>query len=242
VSDYALSKGVTLRDDSIMVQPPPRSWYHDEMAQEFWPHFPVILEHEHYGGSLNRGAWDKSLFLKSVEDYHASYMSIHWWPRILLNENRDVIDKINLRMGYRLQLREATLPKSVRLGEPFVIKTKWANAGVAPCYPGGYVTITIKDDKGGIVLVHVDESLNMRDLEIGPENQAPVRVLSSTLNVAPLFVDGPRSFSRAAQPGNYNLYVSVGSRDGTPEIALPYKGNDGQRRYELGKIEVLERA
>jgi hypothetical protein len=29
---YAISKGVTLRDDSILVQPPPRSWYHVEMA------------------------------------------------------------------------------------------------------------------------------------------------------------------------------------------------------------------
>ena len=36
-TDYALSKGVTLRDDSILVQPPPHSWYHAEMAQEFWP-------------------------------------------------------------------------------------------------------------------------------------------------------------------------------------------------------------
>jgi len=45
--DYAISKGVTMRDDSILVQPPPRSWYHAEMAQEFWPRWPVILEHEH---------------------------------------------------------------------------------------------------------------------------------------------------------------------------------------------------
>ena len=28
------------------------------------------------------------LLLKSVEDYHASYMSIHWWPRTELEENR----------------------------------------------------------------------------------------------------------------------------------------------------------
>ena len=241
VSDYALSKGVTLRDDSIMVQPPPRSWYHDEMAQEFWPYFPVILEHEHYGGSVKRGAWDKSLFLKSVEDYHASYMSIHWWPRILLNENRDVIDKINLRMGYRLQLREAIWPKAVKLGERFVFRTKWANAGVAPCYPGGYMAVTIKDDSGGIVSTHVDESFNVRDLEVGSSGEAPVQDISYSFSVAPLFVDGPRSFSRAAKPGNYDLYISVGLRDGTPKIALPHKADDGQKRYRIGKIKVLER-
>ena len=50
ITDYAFSRGVTIRDDSILVQPPPHSWYHSEMAQLFWPTLPVILEHEHYGG------------------------------------------------------------------------------------------------------------------------------------------------------------------------------------------------
>jgi len=108
--------------------------------------------------------------------------------------------------------------------------------------PIDYTAAPIKDDKGGIVSVHVDEKLNMRDLEVGPENQAQVRALSYTFNIAPLFVDGPRSFSRAEQPGNHDLYVSVGLRDGTPKIALPHEEDDGQRRYKLGKIEVLERA
>ena len=113
IIDYAFSKGLTLRDDSIMVQPPPRSWYHSEMAQKFWQHFPVILEHQHYGPSVEKKAWSKDLFLKALEDYHASYMSIHWWPRVFLNDNRDVIDQMNMRMGYRLQLRAASWQKSI---------------------------------------------------------------------------------------------------------------------------------
>ena len=112
-TDYAISKGVTLRDDSILVQPPPHSWYHAEMAQEFWPRWPVILEHEHYGGSKARKAWSGDLLLKSVKDYHASYMSIHWWPRVELKENRETIDRINRRIGYRLQLRSITWPASI---------------------------------------------------------------------------------------------------------------------------------
>ena len=36
-TDYAISKGVTLRDDRILVQPPPHSWYHAQMAEAFWP-------------------------------------------------------------------------------------------------------------------------------------------------------------------------------------------------------------
>ena len=249
ITDYALSKGVTIRDDSIVVQPPPRSWYHAEMAQVFWPRLPVILEHEHYGGSKHRGAWKPDLLLKSVEDYHASFMSIHGWPRQILTENREVIDRINLRMGYRLQPVRVTWPQTVPIattqqaftdsndvtkngnpGKRFTVQRSWINKGVAPCYPGGHPTLTLKDDKGGIVSVLVDETIDMRDLKVGPPGKAPVAEHKSE------FITG--LYAPTTRPGTYKLYVSVGQRDGTPTIALPLKDGDGQRRYLLGSITL----
>jgi hypothetical protein len=241
LTDYALGKGVTLRDDSIMVQPPPRSWYHADLAQSFWPRLPVVLEHEHFGSSKRKGAWDGDLLLKAIEDYHASYMSIHWWPREMLNENVETVRQANLRLGYRIQLREASWPRAVRLGEPLMLTTKWANAGVAPCYPGGYMAITLKDDHGGIVAVQVDDSFDMRGLKVGPKDQADVETLESTFAVARRYVDGPRVFARVAQPGTYDVFVSVGRRDGTPVIALPLKDDDKMRRYRLGQIQLLDK-
>lgn len=231
ITDYALSKGVSLRDDSIMVQPPPRSWYHAEMAQAFWPLFPVILEHEHYGGSKERGAWgDGSLLLKAVEDYHAAYLSIHWWPHEFLKENREIIDKINLRLGYRLQLREIDLPKTIKIGDWFMVETRWANAGVAPCYPGGFFALTIKNASGGIVSVMTDEGFDMKELHVGPPEKAPVKILQSKFRIG---LDGPTT-----KPGSYDVFISAGRRDGTPEIALPLPNEDGQRRYQVGKIDL----
>jgi hypothetical protein len=233
-TDYAIAKGVTLRDDSILVQPPPRSWYHAEMAQEFWPKCPVILEHEHYGGSKQRGAWgDGSLLLKAVEDYHASYMSIHWWPRQELEENQALIDRINRRMGYRLQLREISWPRAVVIGQPFVARSVWANAGVAPCYPGGFMALTLKDEDGGLVSVLTDELFNMRELLPGQSGAAPIRTNDSR------FVVG--QIAPTTKAGQYAVFLSVGQRDGTPRIALPLAGEDGQRRYRLGQVEVRER-
>lgn len=233
LTDYALSKGVSLRDDSILVQPPPRSWYHAEMAQEFWPRTPVVLEHEHYGSSKARGNWgDGSLLLKAVEDYHASFLSIHWWPRVELEENRELIDRINMRLGYRLQLREMSWPEKITIGKPFKVTSKWANAGVAPCYPGGFMTLTIKDEKGGIVSVLVDDSLDMRTLEVGPPGKAPVKKHESE------FVVG--LIAPTTKPGTYDVFVSVGRRDGTPTIALPLADDDGQHRYKLGKVEITQ--
>ncbi|WP_372933046.1 DUF4832 domain-containing protein [Mariniphaga sediminis] len=240
ITDYAFSKGVTIRDDSIMVGAYPIHWRHAEMAQLFWHDYPVILETDHYGDGVRKGTWKEDLFIKSVEEYHASYMSIHWWPKEFLEGNREVIDKINLRMGYRLQLKSISWPKKVKLGEPFEITQEWANAGVAPCYPGGFPCVTLKDEKGGIVSVLTAGSLNVKELQVAkPQEEIPVKV-TSTFTIAAAFDDPVKKFFRVAKPGNYDLYVSVGEQDGTPVFELPYNDNDGHKRYRMGQIEVAE--
>ena len=241
ITDYAFSKGVTIRDDSIMVSPPPRQWYHAEMAQIFWPTLPVILETQHYGMSKNAGAWDNERFIKSVEDYHASYMSIHWWPKPFLEDNREVIEKINLRLGYRLQLRTISWPKRIQLGESFELTHSWANAGVAPCYPGGYPCITLKDEKSGIIAVLTDESLNVFDLQVAESHKAQAKKISSVFTIASAFEDQAQIFFRNVNPGKYDLFVSVGKKDGTPVFELPYNENDGHKRYKMGQIEISDR-
>jgi hypothetical protein len=249
ITDYALSKSVTMRDDSIMVQPPPRQWYHTEMAQAFWPKLPVILEAEHYGSSLERKAWDQDRFLQSVEDYHASFMSIHWWPKAFLDDNRKAIDQINLRMGYRLLPLQVTWPETVTIASTqdsytqygditaygdtanrFKVQWAWVNKGVAPCYAGGFPALTLKDEEGGIVAVLTDETLNVRDLDVGPPGKAPVSHHESE------FILG--LYAPTTKAGTYDLYLSVGMRDGTPTIALPLKNDDGQRRYRVGQITI----
>ena len=231
LTDYALSKGITLRDDGICVQPPPNSWYHADMAGLFWPTLPVIVEHEHYGPSKGRGAWgDGSLLIKAVEDYHASYLTIHWWPHEMLAETRETVDAINLRLGYRLQLRSMSWPSRVAIGKPFEVESQWANAGVAPCYPGGFMALTLKDAKGGIVAVLADGTFNLRDLKPGPKGKAPVTSHRSRFTAGLI--------APATASGTCDVFVSVGERDGTPVIALPLDNDDGQRRYRLGSISL----
>ena len=238
ITDYALQKGVTIKDDSILVQPYPRSWYHADLVQAFWPTRPVIIEHEHYGSAVARGSWDKELLMKSVEDYHASYMSIHWWPEIEYRDNKDVIERINRRMGYRIQLRFLQWPEKVRMGEPFQIHSEWANAGVAPCYPGGHPCFTLKDEKGGIVSVLCDKNLSAGVLSVDAPDKAPSRKLESTFRIGIRFEDESGTYHRACKPGTYDLFFSVGKEDGTPVLELPYGEHDGHKRYYAGKITV----
>lgn len=227
--DYAREKGLTLRDDSILVQGGENAYFHAGMAQAFWRDRPVILECEHYGPSKERGYWqDGSKYLQAVEEYHASYASIHWWPREFLQENRELIDRINRRLGYRLRLIEASWQKQAKMGSKWELRWRWSNAGVAPCYRGGYPAVTWKDEKGGIVAVLVDEGLNVRNLPVAPPDRAET-------------VESRAAFALPFQlkPGVYSVYVSVGTLTGTPEIALPLPNSDGQKRYLLGQVEVM---
>ena len=137
-TDYALANNVALRDDSILIWPPPQHWYHAELAQAFWPKLPVILEHDHMGESQIRKAWDGERLLEAVEAYHASYLSIHWWPRSCSRRTATRSTRSTAGSGYRIQLREMAWPQQSAIGTPFTVKRTWANAGVAPCLPGGF--------------------------------------------------------------------------------------------------------
>ena len=227
--EHALKSGLTLRDDSILVQGGKSAYFHAEMARPFWPRLPVILESEHYGPSKKKGYWkDGTQYLQAVEEYHASYASIHWWPREFLEECRDLVARINRRLGYRLQLAEASWAAKWEKGAPWAVSLRWRNAGVAPCLPGGHPALTLKDAKGGIAAVFTDEAFEIRTLPVGPPDQAEARVLSASFL---------RPFNLGA--GTYDVFVSVGTRTGTPQIALPLAGGDGARRYRLGRVEVV---
>ncbi|MBO7654585.1 MAG: DUF4832 domain-containing protein [Kiritimatiellae bacterium] len=246
--DYARSKGVTLRDDSILVQPPPKSWFHADQAERYWRTLPVILEHEHYGGSKQRGAWVPELLVKAIEDYHASFLSIHWDPKVLLEENRETIDRINRRMGFRFQIRQVDYPATVTAGReghgaasPFTVTWAWANAGVAPCYADAFPALTVKDGEGGIMAVFADEGLNLRTLPVAPPDKATAVSHTFTCVLANESTDNPYGWAAPLVPrGTFDLFVSVGKRDGTPVYELPLPDGDGKRRYRIGKIQIKD--
>ena len=228
-TDYALSQNVSLRDDSILVSPI-NPWFHADMAQKFWPKLPVILEHEHFNGSQERGAWNDEKLIESIEAYHASYMSIHWFPDVEWDELKETVRKINRRIGYRILPSKVEYPSEIQKGEPFQVSWTLQNVGVAPCYPGGFVALTLKDAEGGIVSVLSDESFDVRDLPVAKPGEAPKVDRETTFRVGLV--------APTTKPGTYGVYLSVGRRDGTPTLELPIPGDDGQKRYKIGTIVV----
>ncbi len=227
----AVELDMALRDDSVLVDSMDRLAESEAMAQSFWPRRPVILEPAHYGQATQWwNTWgDGSPYLESIERYHASYAGVHWWPREFLCENRSLIDRVNRRIGYRIRLPEAAWPNVIAPGAPWTFKSLWCNAGVAPCYGGGFPCLTLKDPQDGIVAVMTDDTFNVNALPASPSQGSHPVPLASELTLSPTF-DRPE--------GTYSLFISVGASDGTPRLALPLDNHDGERRYRLGEITV----
>ncbi len=235
--DFPLMKqlremGVTFRDDSILVHSNP-PWYHEELAQRYWRTMPVILEHNHLSNCIREKTWNPARLLEAVERHHASYLSINGYPDIEKEVLGGHLSKINLRLGYRLQLHDIEYPASITLKKPFRVTFSLANAGVAPCYPGGYPALTVKDAKGGLVAVLGSDAFNVRELEVGSAGAPPVKKISCDFAVnanSMAGIDFP--------PGTYELYFSIGNAMGKPGFALPLENDDGFRRYRVGTVKI----
>ncbi len=223
--DYARSLGATMRDDSIIYRKGFR-YSSDWMAQDFWQRVPVVLESGHYSANnWSDGAGQD--YLAAIEAYHGSYISIHGPPGLIWKEHEDIIRQMSRRLGYRLQVVEASWPPLGVAGHTIDIRSSWRNAGVAPCYPGGNPAFTLKDANGAIRAVWSHEAFPVRDLAVGSPDEAPVVTTTATVRLPDGLTDG-----------EYTLFVSAGDRDGTPRLALPLADGDGERRYRLGTIRI----
>ncbi len=264
---HAHDLGFGFRDDSILVFTPDMveerfkahpQWFHSAWADYFAPSAPVFVEHEHYNLSRARGAWSDEKLVESVEAYHATWLSLHGWPREIYEHSKDAYARAARRIGYRFELREAEFPDEVAVGEPFAVKSKWVNVGVARCYKGATLAWSLLDDKGRVAWVSTDYSYDFRDAEPKKgEAESPVS-LSTRCTVGfkgdiPEINDGVWVYTvvnkignfasdkrvPTIEPGVYTLCASLGSPDGTPRIALPLKGQIGEsRRYAVGRIAV----
>ncbi len=164
--------GLGFRDDSICVYPDPKQAYSADLADLFWRDRLVAIEMGHYDYAKQVGAWgDGSRYEQAMEDYHASFLSIHANPHDFLAENGDLIRRMNQRVGYRLQLVEASWPETASREGGLALRAKWRNGGVAPCLPGGTPCWTLLDEEGRVRAVLADEGFE----HAGPRSSAEGR-------------------------------------------------------------------
>ena len=256
--EWAHARGIGFRDDSLLCSP--KGWYHAHWGRNAAAHrLPVVLETGHFNLCRKRGNWRKDRLLEAVVAHQASYITIHGFPDEILEEHRREIREMNLRLGYRFELKEAEYADSVRAGEPFEIRSTWANVGVAPLPLGVSAVLcwSLVDEGGAVVWSVTDPAFDFAALEPRLEGGERPRTAVTRgrwgrhADILPWndqVLEELRAEGRVKEtsfdmlkPGVYRLCVSVGRANGIPVLALPLA--DGRaRRYPIGKVTVTSEA
>ncbi len=203
--------------------------------EKVWRNQPTLIEHQHYGSSMREGIWKSGkVLLEAVEKYHASHLRIHWWPDEFLNGNgkdlpgnKELINTINLRLGYRFQVTSFSYPAKIKKGKIIAANIKIRNAGVAPCYKGGYIAVSLLDKSGKMICSMVDAKTNVKNL-MPAESADKAQKQAISISLKP-----PKNTA----PGNYHIAISIGDEKGNPLYQLPYD-NEIQKKYIMSEIKI----
>jgi hypothetical protein len=157
ILSYLESKGLTLRDDGILV-----GWWvknvpkvldsytvlHPELFDPLYLKKPIVLEFQHYGSVKNDGNWlgkngetiipglkvsGADILCGAIKTMHATYIGYHGYAEDWLKDNPDLTKCLANLCGYWYFPVKATIPGKMVIGENF-ISIEWLNKGVAPAY------------------------------------------------------------------------------------------------------------
>jgi hypothetical protein len=222
--EYAAAVGLGLRDDSVCVDRAPGQYFAHEMAEWFWRRAPVVIETQHYQAAVDSRSWDSAVVLRTVELYHASYLSIHAWPEEFLAAEPALVREAANRMGYLLCLDEIELPSVAEAGQPIVIRCSWSNQGVGPVYEPYVLLFGLKDADGRVVAVEADAKHDLRTWTPG----------------GPFVTHSVLGIPDPIASGAYHVVVALAKAraPAVPAIALPLEGRETDRWHRVATLAI----
>lgn len=166
--DYVFSKGISLRDDSPMVEGymknDLKTWTvrHPEYFSEIYKTKPVVFELEHYGKVKNNGYWlgkngcdtiprldvtGAEVFTNAVKVMHPTYIGYHGYMDEWFEDNPDFTGQILNLCGY--WYFPAGITVESYKGGTLRFGISWTNRGVAPAYETYCLKGRITDTESG---------------------------------------------------------------------------------------------
>lgn len=151
---YAVSNGMTLRDDSPMVD-----WYmeqdlntwsvsHPQFFDPLYKTKPIVFELQHYSAVKKDGNWigkngegiipayaysGADIMKNAIKTIHATYIGFHGYAEEWLTDNPDLSKELTNMCGYWYFPVQASFSSVMKTGGNMLSVT-WLNKGVAPAY------------------------------------------------------------------------------------------------------------
>ena len=200
--DYAVSNGISMRDDSPLVD-----WYlqnnfktwsvtNPEFYDPLYLTKPIVFELQHYGMVKSEGNWigangsgvipkykhsGAEIMVKAIELMHATYIGYHGYCEEWLANNPELTNQLANRCGYWYFPVSANYPSALS-AENNEIQIIWLNKGIAPAYNTFGILFELEPVKGGnSIEFKLEDSGNKQWLPgIQMQNQYKLPVTSET--------------------------------------------------------------
>lgn len=131
----------------------------------------------------------------------------------------------NEKMGYRLSIDYARIPKQAKQGSELDVMLAFSNAGVGRFWYTYPLKISLLNQQGVEVYSKIDENFDARTFVLGEVNHVYTKI------------DVPFDLSE----GNYRLAVSIVDQQHQPAIKLGMAGEiEDSKVYELGEISISQ--
>ena len=151
--NYAVANGISLRDDSPMVQGLMRDEFktwtvkHPYFFEGVYKSKPTVFELEHYGKVKSQGHWlgkngkdtlpiykvsGADVFRNAIKLIHPTYIGYHGYMEEWIADNPELTNELLNLCGYWYFPKSISKP-AYKNGE-FSFEMEWLNKGVAPAY------------------------------------------------------------------------------------------------------------
>jgi hypothetical protein len=247
---YACSKGAGWRADCLgdmggfsanwchMRKGYPQ-WYREAGLGEVWRRAPVAYETCWDMRKWVQEKWPLRYIFNYALATHASYINNKSAPLPTGPEVRPELERFLKRLGYRLVLREASHPASVRVGGTLRVSSVWQNVGSAPCYVPYRVAWRLKRGATTAALpsAHTVERWMPGTVEVFTEQflKSPPDLPNGPLNPATDELRLPRDLPA----GYYELAVAiVDPASNQPAVRLAIEGRNPGGWYAVSRVRV----
>lgn len=251
IIDYLVSKGVYLKNDGFGkswegdVKNPYLSDWVIEYFDKYYPKVKVMFENIVFPEAM-----------KSMLKYHISYWhtgrevdglqimrvgdpqkTLYSWlsfykeqyAKMTVEDEKNIFRYMARYVGYRFVLKELIHPSKIKKGETFSVKYKWKNKGSSPCYKNYAMLLTLANKNGNII---------WENIQLPNVPTSSLKLDSNCIVNDELKWEIP--MNSKIQNGIYDLYIGIRDiKNSDIKIELAIGNKDNQKRYKIGRIEII---
>lgn len=227
--DDCLSKGMGLRDDSILAGNYRVRDYHTlatpELFDQFYRQAPIDIEGEHYTGYTDKDSKGGLILLEAIKRSHATYAGFHGYIDDWLKDNLYLTEYLANRLGYWYFINEIEHAQEVDAGTKMRVALKWENAGFGLCYNRYDLEMKLTAQNGREYIYKLPEFDNRK-------------IMSQSTSTEQLFVSLGDDIASGSYSMSFRLSESVGERLNIIKLGIKNDFLDDDGFYRISEVKV----